>query len=202
MTRSRPAERPPKPARVSFVDDAYARIKARILDNEMPPGHRALEAELALQLGMSRTPVREALLRLQSEGFVRVAPRRGMQVLPIAPDDMSEIYDVITSLETTAAELMAARGPSSAELAPLDGAVAEMEAALAAEDLDRWAEADERFHRSLLAACGNRRLAATALTFRDQVRRTRMLTLRLRPKPARSTEAHRALVAALRAADP
>ncbi|MCB2002734.1 MAG: winged helix-turn-helix transcriptional regulator, partial [Rhodoferax sp.] len=64
----------------SLVDAAYDQIRRRILDNVWPPGHRALEQEVALELGMSRTPVREALLQLQNEGLVEVIPRHGVRV--------------------------------------------------------------------------------------------------------------------------
>jgi DNA-binding GntR family transcriptional regulator len=178
----------------SFAEEAFRRLKAQILDNVLPPGYRALEAEIALELGMSRTPVREALMRLQAEGLIRVEPRRGMLVLSISPEEMTEIYDVLTALEITAAERLAARQPDEATLQPLWDAVDDMDAALASDDLDRWADADESFHRSLVEICGNRRLAATALTFRDQIRRTRHLTLRLRARPIRSNEAHRDLL--------
>jgi DNA-binding GntR family transcriptional regulator len=75
--------RPTRPARWSMT--AYEQIRRRILDNVWPPGHRALEQEVALALGMSRTPVREALVRLQNEGLVEVVPRHGMRVLPCRP---------------------------------------------------------------------------------------------------------------------
>lgn len=185
----------------SFAEEAYHRLKAQILDNILPPGHRALEAEIALSLGMSRTPVREALMRLQAEGLIRVEPRRGMLVLSISPEEMTEIYEVLTALETTAAETLAAQRPDEERLRPLWEAVDEMDAALATEDLDRWADADERFHRTLVEICGNKRLAATALTYRDQIRRTRHLTLRLRARPVRSNEAHRDLLRAIASGD-
>lgn len=190
-----------KPSKRSFAEDAYRRLKMQILDNELPPGYRALEAELAETLGMSRTPVREALLRLQSEGLVRVEPRRGMVVLAISPAEMAEIYDVLTALEIMAVETLARLGPSPARMAPLWQAVDDMDAALAADDLDRWADADEHFHRSLVEVCGNGRLAQTALTFRDQIRRTRHLTLRLRARPVRSNESHRNLLRLIEAGD-
>jgi DNA-binding GntR family transcriptional regulator len=185
----------------SFAEDAYRRLKAQILDNELPPGYRVLEAELAETLGMSRTPVREALLRLQSEALVRVEPRRGMVVLSISPVEMAEIYDVLTALETMAAESLARLHPDAERMRPLWEAVEHMDAALAADDLDRWADADEAFHRSLVEVCGNARLAATALTFRDQIRRTRHLTLRLRARPVRSNQAHRDLLRLIEAGD-
>ncbi|HVL19504.1 MAG TPA: GntR family transcriptional regulator [Amaricoccus sp.] len=190
-----------KPVKRSFAEDAYLRLKAQILDNALPPGYRALEAELAETLGMSRTPVREALLRLQAEGLVRVEPRRGMVVLAISPAEMAEIYDVLTALETMAAETLARLHPEGTRMRPLWEAVEDMDAALATDDLDAWADADEHFHRSLVEACGNARLAQTALTFRDQIRRTRHLTLRLRARPVRSNESHRNLLRLIEAGD-
>ena len=83
----------------SMVYAAYEQIRRRILDNVWPPGHRALEQEVALELGMSRTPVREALLQLQNEGLVEVIPRHGVRVLPVSPTDMREIYEILTALE-------------------------------------------------------------------------------------------------------
>ena len=97
---------------MSLVDAAYEQIRRRILDNAWPPGHRALEQEVALALGMSRTPVREALMRLQAEGLVEVIPRHGMRVLPVSPNDMREIYQILTALECMAAELLAQRKPT------------------------------------------------------------------------------------------
>ena len=77
-----------------------------------------------------------------------------------------------------------------------------MEAALAAGDLRRWAAADAAFHRRLVAAAGNRRLAATVAGFSDLAHRARIATLRLRPLPTASNQDHRAVVAAIRAGDP
>jgi DNA-binding GntR family transcriptional regulator len=190
----------PAPAQ-SMVDLAYERIRQRILDNEWPPGHRALEQEVALALGMSRTPVREALVRLQNDGLVEVVPRHGMRVLPVSPIDMREIYEILTALECMAAELVAQRKPSDDELAPLVKATQDMDSALAKDDLDAWAAADERFHASLIELAGNRQLAATVWNYWDRAHRARMFSLRLRPKPVNSTQEHMALVDKLRAGD-
>jgi hypothetical protein len=119
-------------AGTSLVDAAYRADPPRILDNVWPPGHRALEQEVALALGMSRTPVREALMRLQAEGLVEVIPRHGMRVLPVSPADMQEIYQILTALECMAAELLASRRPTAAELKPLVDATAAMDRALQA----------------------------------------------------------------------
>ena len=186
----------------SLVDAAYDQIRRRILDNVWPPGHRALEQEVALELGMSRTPVREALLQLQNEGLVEVIPRHGVRVLPVSPTDMREIYEILTALECMAAELLARKKPSDAELQPLVDATDAMDAALKAEDLDAWARADERFHAQLLELAGNRQLQATVLNYWDRAHRARMFSLRLRPAPVNSTREHMQLVDSLRAGDP
>jgi DNA-binding GntR family transcriptional regulator len=186
----------------SLVDEAYGQIRRRILDNLWPPGHRSLEQEVALALGMSRTPVREALMRLQNEGLVEVIPRHGMRVLPVSPADMREIYQILTALECMAAELVALRKPSDKELAPLVAATRAMDKALQADDLDAWAAADERFHAHLLELAGNRQLQATVMNYGDRAHRARMFTLRLRPKPVNSTQEHMRMVETLRAGDP
>lgn len=185
----------------SLVDDAYEQIRRRILDNVWPPGHRALEQEVALALGMSRTPVREALLRLQNDGLVEVIPRHGMRVLPVSPNDMREIYLVLTALECLAAELVAQRKPTDEDLAPLVAATKAMDQALKDDDLDAWAAADERFHAHLVDLAGNRQLQATVLNYWERSHRARMFTLRLRPTPVNSTREHLEMVQRFRAGD-
>lgn len=182
-------------------DHAYQEIRRRILENELLPGVQMLETEVADLLGMSRTPVREALIRLAEEGLVDVRPRHGMSVRPVSPQDMKEIYDVLTSLEATAAALAAGRGLDEAALAELDAAVSEMDAALERGDLKAWAEADQRFHDLLVVDSGNRRLKDIVDTVRDQAHRVRMATLNLRPTPVDSNDDHRAVVAAIRRRD-
>ncbi|MBE2276708.1 MAG: GntR family transcriptional regulator [Rhodobacteraceae bacterium] len=177
---------------------AYQTLRRNILENRWPPGFQATEQEVASLLGMSRTPVREALMRLQQEGLVSVVPRHGMRVLPISPMDMKEIYEILTSLEATAVELAAQRGVTEADLAGLERASADMEAALSRDDLDAWAKADESFHSQLLDLGGNDKLKSVVLNFWDRAHRARMVTLKLRPKPEKSTQDHAALVAALR----
>lgn len=185
----------------SLSEQAYREIRARIVANVWPPGHQALEQAIALELGMSRTPVREALIRLQKEGLVEVVPRHGMRVLPVSANDMREIYEILTALESMAAELTAQRKPSRAELAPLEQASRDMEEALKRDDLDGWADADSRFHRHLLDLCGNRMLAEAVMRYWDRSHRARMITLRMRPPPVRSTREHREIVARIREGD-
>jgi DNA-binding GntR family transcriptional regulator len=187
--------------RKSLTVRAYAEIRRRILENELPAGSLMLEQELAALLKMSRTPVREALIRLENEGMVEVRPRHGMRVLPVSADDMEEIYAVLTALEADAAAEIARRGLKPADLVALKDAVHDMEVALQRDDLHAWAKGDEHFHRVLIECCPNRRLRAVVYQFWDQAHRVRMLTLRLRPKPTTSNEDHLALVEAIERGD-
>lgn len=199
-TTRRPATATVVP-RDSSVEMAYKAIRQRILDNVYPAGHRALEQEYADELRLSRTPVREALLKLAGEGLVEVIPRHGTRVLPVSTDDMREIYQMLTALEPMAAELVANKKLPAADLKPLIEASRDMTAALKADNLDAWAEADERYHRLLIALAGNRLLADTVQGLWDRAHRARMVTLRLRPKPMHSTAEHNAIVEAIRAGD-
>lgn len=192
----RPAE--PRSTAASMVLDSLRRA---ILAVQLKPGEPLNEKEITVRFGISRTPVREALIRLHKEGLVEVVPRHGMRVLPVSPADMAEIYAVLTALECAAAELVATRGPSARELKPLTEATRDMDCALRADDLDAWAAADERFHRTLVDLAGNRMLQATVENFWDRAHRARMVTLRMRPKPINSTKEHTLLVERLRAGD-
>ncbi|MDX1401849.1 MAG: GntR family transcriptional regulator [Kiloniellales bacterium] len=188
-------------AKVSFSELAYRELRRRILENELPAGFQATEQEVAALLDMSRTPTREALVRLASERLVEIRPRHGMRVLPVSAEDMREIYQVLTGLEASAAASVAAKGLSDGELGQLEQAVSDMEDALRDDDLENWAKADERFHALLVDFSGNERLKAVVETFLGQAHRVRRLTLKLRPKPTRSNLAHAAVVKAIKEGD-
>lgn len=195
-----PQRRPPG-GRRSLADRAYYLIKRKILSTAYPPGYQVMEQELAESLGMSRTPVREAMVRLEEEGLCRIFPRRGMRVNAFSAEDMREIYELLCCLEAKAVENVARREPKSGVLSKLDRAVARMEAALEADDLERWAAADARFHKLIFELCGNRRLGEMGMSLLEQAHRVRMFTLRLRQKPFRSTSDHRALIERIRDGD-
>jgi DNA-binding GntR family transcriptional regulator len=190
-----------RPAKEPFADKAYRELRARILDNSMPSGEQYTEEELAAMLQMSRTPTREAMLRLAGEGLVEVRPRHGMRIKPVSQVDMREIYEVLTALESTAAALAAARSDQGGSVALLRASIRDMDAALERDDLAAWAAADERFHTLLVEAAGNSRLTELVQTYVGQSHRVRMLTLRLRPKPVMSNRDHEAVVDAVAAHD-
>src|SRR5690606_14932935 len=126
------APRPGTPKRVApkRVDMAYDEIKRRILTNEFAPNYQITESQLADMLGVSRTPVHEALIRLEKEHLVEVIPRHGMRVLPVSPQEMLETYQVLTALESEAVLLLAAHAERAPRAAALRRHVDQMDAAL------------------------------------------------------------------------
>lgn len=185
-----------------MVVQAYRELKRRIVANDLPPGAQFLEEELALMLGMSRTPVREAAVRLEQEGFVEIVPRRGLRVAPMSKRAVREINEVLECLEIQAAARLAARKLSDAEMKQLEAAVADMDVALAQEDINAWARADYEFHSLLIELCGNQHLTEVAQNYLDKAHRFRLLTLPLRPRPVYSNVNHAAVVEAIRRNDP
>jgi DNA-binding GntR family transcriptional regulator len=183
----------------SLVDGAYAALKNAIRDNVFPPGHRATEADVARQLGMSRTPVHEAIIRLQAEGLVQVLSRRGILICSISADDINEIYEVLIAVEGMAAALLA-KLPETARINAvkvLDEETSNMEKSLKQGNLLDWATADERFHTLLTELCGNQRLARISATVRDQSNRARLYTLHLRQTPTDSAAEHHRITNAI-----
>jgi DNA-binding GntR family transcriptional regulator len=183
--------------RTSLVEQAYQEIRKRILDNYYAPGHNVLELELAADLGMSRTPVREAIVRLQNEGFVQLIPRHGMRVVPLSVQDLREMYEVLTSLELTAIDRLARSELSDDAMGTIEKALDDMDFALRKKDIDAWVKADERFHQTLVSLSGNARLAAMAETLWELGHRARMTTVRLRASLEMSNREHRSVVRAI-----
>ena len=189
------------PEKKSRAADAYVVLKEEIRMNQLPAGHQATEPELAMRLGVSRTTVREALIRLEAEGLIEIIPRRGARILPLRVDDMEEIYDILTSLEPAMAAKLAQFGLSDSDLGTLNEAVTEMERALEDGNLDRWAEADGHFHLGILDLYGNKRLRSYVAELSEQVHRARMVTLRLRELPFQSNQEHRLIVESIAKGD-
>jgi len=187
--------------RRSMGELAYAGLKHEIIDGDLQPASQWLEEELAVRLGMSRTPVREALVRLEQEGFVQITPRRGIRVRELTRRDVLEVHEVLECLELQAVEHLAGRGLGPEDMARLDATIAGMDEALARDDVHAWARADYAFHRLIIEFAGNRHLEAVAITFLDKAQRFRVKTLELRARPRKSTSSHAATVEAIRRKD-
>lgn len=177
---------------------AVKEIRSLIFSGDLGAGTDHLESELAARLGMSRTPVREALLRLESQGLVEVRPRKGIRIKPLSPTDMAEIYDILTELESLAAANAAQRNLTETDLAPLATAISDMERALGNNDREAWAVADTHFHQHLVELGNNQRIIQIVRMMSDQVRRARAVTLYMRPPPTSSNRDHKQVLEAIR----
>ncbi|MEM9970885.1 MAG: GntR family transcriptional regulator [Pseudomonadota bacterium] len=186
---------------LSNTQRALREMRRMILSGELAAGTDHLESELAERLGMSRTPIREAALMLESKGLLELRPRKGVRILHVAPEDMREIYDILTELESLAAQRAAEASYTDADLSLLAQSIEQMEQAVATEDREAWAEGDDLFHQELVRLGGNERLEDIVGMVNDQVRRARATTLFIRPLPKQSNEDHRAVFNAIRGGD-
>ncbi|WP_420413785.1 GntR family transcriptional regulator [Roseibium sp.] len=189
------------PKQKTITTQAMEKIRQLIFDGELAAGSDHLESELAGRLGMSRTPVREATLMLAQQGLLEVRPRKGVRIVTLSLKDMEEIYAVLTELESLAAEEAARRGYKDVDLSDLKKAIEAMEKALADEDREAWALADDAFHTELVRLGGNSRIQTIVAMMANQVRRARAMTLYIRPLPLKSNEDHRAVFDAIRKGD-
>ena len=187
----------------SLTDVAYDHLKGAIISGQIPAGAQVDAKEISSDLGVSRTPVREAILRLANEKIVEVTSRRGIRVLPLSVDDLYATYQVITALEVEAVFLLSAQADRSKGVQAVTQAIAEMDKTVKANDGEAWNLADEAFHRAILEYCGNPRLARAGLGFRDIAQRAHFVALRLVPisQKAASIDAHRELVDKIRQGD-
>lgn len=188
----------PETVKLSASDLVYTSLRQKIMNNQLPGGAQLLEEDVASELHVSRTPARAALVRLEAEGLIQAVRRHGYRITPITVHDIREIYQILSPLETVAAELLAEKDPNEQEVQALQECVDRMDAALQENNLEAWADADELFHARLVDLCGNKRLARAAKLLFAQSHRVRLFALRIRDKPVNSVKHHGALVDAIR----
>lgn len=185
------------------AERAYLDIRAGILAGLHEPGSRLREAELARQIGVSRTPVREALRRLTADGLVEVSANRGAQVVAYSDDDLEEIFDLRALLESHAHALAAER-IDDARIAHLSELADAMEVLGTSDDPDareRIAELNREFHGSIIAASGSPRLIGLLQQVIQVPLVHRTFHRYTSEALARSFQHHREIVAALAARD-
>src|SRR4051794_18673302 len=151
---AQPANPPSSPLRGSGPAAArvYAHVKERLLDGSFPGGALLSENELSQQLGLSRTPVRQAFVQLEAEGLLELYPKRGALVVPVAASEIEDVFEARLLVEEHCARRAATAG--GAELAAqLGEAIAEQGAAMARGGGGRgeFAKSDRRFHRAIVA---------------------------------------------------
>lgn len=134
-----------------------SRLREAIYSGRLRPGERLLQEKLAADLGVTRTPLREALRRLEGEGLITLSGNQGVQVVRMEPGDVLDMYDVRELLDGLAARLAALRRTQQ-ELDALASTADEMESFIAPWQPGRWLEANSRFHSLLYAAARNRSL--------------------------------------------
>lgn len=154
-------------------DVVFQSLRRAILKGEMEPGERLMEIHLAKRLGVSRTPIREAIRKLELEGLVVMIPRRGAVVASITEKDMRDVLEVRRTLEMMAVEVACDR-ISAQDLKRLKEAAGEFERSRDSGDIIQMAQADMAFHEIIYNATGNLRLVNILSNLREQMYRYRM----------------------------
>ena len=167
------------PTHRSRADEVYAQLKRDVAEFKLVPGDRFTENEISERLEVSRTPVRQALFRLQQEGYVEVMFRSGWRVLPFDFDKFEQLYDLRMVLETTAAHRLCEDGlpHRRVDQVLLDELIAIWLVPLAQRSADmlQVSQWDEAFHCALVAAAGNLEMARVHRDVTDRIRIIRRL---------------------------
>lgn len=137
--------------------EAYAVLRGAILGGRLPPGTRIVEADVARQMATSRSPVREAVRKLEHEGLLEYLPRKGTVVVGLSRGDVEDAYQLRAHLEAYGARLATTRA-SDAQLTQLEAKIESMRGYAVSNDLEGLVAADVEFHRSVCEASGSRRL--------------------------------------------
>jgi DNA-binding GntR family transcriptional regulator len=181
-------------------DRAYAFAKTRILDGRFAGGALITEGNVAAAVGLSRTPVREAFSRLESEGLLRVYPKRGALVVPVSAYEVESVMETRVLVEKFAIEKVI-RSETELGSAPAD-AIAKQERFAASNDPRGFVEADHEFHRAFVAAAGNVILLQLHDSMRDRQSRMGLTALaRDEDRTPQVLKEHRALTEAVQARD-
>ncbi|MFI9743740.1 GntR family transcriptional regulator [Streptomyces sp. NPDC052494] len=175
MTSPRPAAPPAGDTPRSLRERVYEELRERIIEAELPAGTRLVEREIAEELRVSRVPVREAMQRLEAEGFLSVRPRRGSVVTEFGPEDAEHLFDVRENLEGLAARL-AARHAGAQELRALEELLARARAAAESGRLREAVSLNADFHRAVVGLSGNPLLVELMAPLDSRLRRLFRLT--------------------------
>jgi len=151
-------------------------LRTAIIEGVLKPGERLMEIQVSEELGVSRTPVREAIRKLELEGFVVMIPRRGTYVSDLSIKDINEVFEVRTALDVLAAGLAAER-ITAEELEQMERLLVELGECIEQDDMGKIVEADSQFHDLLYSASRNMRLVGIINNLREQLTRFRSLSM-------------------------
>jgi DNA-binding GntR family transcriptional regulator len=183
------------------VDRAYRAVTQRAVNWRFAPGERINEVALAHELGVSRTPVREALNRLARDGFVRFVPNRGFHARDLTPELVRDLYELRAAIEVAAVRLACVRATDAA-IAKLAGAWSSATENASARRIDRLTAADEAFHRGIARLSGNEQLLATLERVNAQIRFFRRVDQEAPDRRDRTYSEHHGVLACLARRDP
>jgi len=190
-----------EPANLSLVNRAYQELKRIILEHQIPQGGKLNEIELAAALGISRTPVREAINRLGKEGLVEIFPQRGAFVIQYSEKDIFELFLIRENLEGLAAYLAAER-VTEQDLTRLESCIRGFREPYSKRDVQRYAREDFKFHQTIVLLSDARRLINLIAGLHDHIRIFRLTPIGLSSRMKTSLIEHQKLLEALKSKDP
>jgi len=187
-------------APTALYQEVAERLRQRIFAHELTPGTWIDEQKLAEQYGISRTPLREALKVLASEGLVELKPRRGCYVTEISRQDLDDIFPLMAMLEGRCA-VDAVRRAKPADIRELKAIHERLEAAARDGRIDAFFEANQAFHKRIQELANNRWLLSVIQDLRKVLKLSRLHSLSLEGRLQQSLDEHRAIMAAFEAGD-
>lgn len=204
---------PPNAPAPTAVQRVHAYVKEGVMAGELAEGTMLSEGQIATELGVSRTPVREAFVQLESLGYLRLYPKRGALVVPVSREEVGPVIETRWVVERHGIEVAAGsprggavgagRGPDRRALDAIAATLDAQATHIAAADLHAFADADRDFHQAIAAATGNPILIALYETLRDRQRRmTRGMVHDSVDRAAAFLDEHRAIHAAMADGDP
>lgn len=181
-------------------DVVFLTLRQAILKGELQPGERLMEIQLANKLGVSRTPVREAIRKLQAEGLVLMIPRKGAEVADITEKSLTDVLEVRQALEKLAVQL-ACDKITAEEIEALEEAALDFRKIAAGDDVTATAEADVRFHDIIYLSTDNQKLVTLLNNLREQMYRYRVEHLKNKNVYPRLFAEHDEIIRCLKAGD-
>ena len=178
----------------SLRERIVVRLRQAIITGDLSPKTHLTEPDLARQLNVSRTPLREAIRQLEAEGFVTTVPRVGCFVTEITPQDAADVYAIRMVIEGLAAR-QAAENPDPAKRKTLEAILADLAGRTA--DYRQYHEISGKFHDIIVSLSGNRRLQGIYHSLAQHVSRMRTLSLAVRGRPEISLRGHRRIASAI-----
>jgi len=179
----------------------YRILKKEIIKGSFKPGEKVLEGKIADQMGISRTPVREAIRVLAAEGFVILSPNQGVVVRSVSAENIREVLQIHSVLEGLAARL-SCEVINEEDLKELENCVNKMEKLANKKDSSTYSEVDLKFHELIVNICRNKRLVQMRKNISDQAQRYRISSLSIPRRLKESLKEHQKILEAFKTKDP